>query len=135
MSDTPRTDAHQAASLRSGGRSVALGENAYWLCRKLERELRGAQARLQWFRENQNQIAMDVMRPVEEENARLQIDLEKVRAANVGLAMESHELQEHMARLLRAVSRRMQPDDPTPEDRLEMFEAWKQASDILSKIR
>jgi hypothetical protein len=39
MSDTPRTDAHQAACLRSGGRSVVLGENAYWLCRQLEREV------------------------------------------------------------------------------------------------
>jgi capsule polysaccharide export protein KpsE/RkpR len=43
---------------------------------ELECELREAKARLQWFMENQNQIAMDVIRPVEEENARLQHELD-----------------------------------------------------------
>ncbi len=38
MSNTPETDAHQSACLRSGGRSCDGGRNAYWLARKLERE-------------------------------------------------------------------------------------------------
>jgi hypothetical protein len=38
---------------------------------ELECELREAQAKLRWFMQNQNQIAMDVIKPVEEENARL----------------------------------------------------------------
>jgi hypothetical protein len=36
--ETPRTDAHQAACLKSGGRSGRFGQNAYWLARELERE-------------------------------------------------------------------------------------------------
>jgi len=36
-----------------------------------------------------------------------------------------------MARLCRAVSRRMMPDDPTPEDRMELREAFDAASSIL----
>lgn len=38
MIKTPRTDAHQSACLRSGGRSCEGGRNAYWLARQLERE-------------------------------------------------------------------------------------------------
>ena len=38
MTPTPRTDAHQSACLRSGGRSCDGGRNAYWLARQLERE-------------------------------------------------------------------------------------------------
>ena len=38
MTPTPRTDAHQSACLRSGGRSCEGGRNAYWLARQLERE-------------------------------------------------------------------------------------------------
>ena len=38
MIETPRTDAHQSACLRSGGRSCGDGRNAYWLARQLERE-------------------------------------------------------------------------------------------------
>jgi hypothetical protein len=38
MIETPRTDAHQSACLRSGGRSCEGGRNAYWLARQLERE-------------------------------------------------------------------------------------------------
>ncbi len=36
-----------------------------------------------------------------------------------------------MARLCRAVSRRMMPDDPTPEDRMELREAFDAAFSIL----
>ena len=38
MTPTPRTDAHQSACLRSGGRTCTEGRNAYWLARQLERE-------------------------------------------------------------------------------------------------
>ena len=37
-----------------------------------------------------------------------------------------------MARLCRAVSRRMMPDDPTPEDRLELRKAFDAAFSILN---
>jgi hypothetical protein len=36
------------------------------------------------------------------------------------------------ARLCRAVSRRMQADEPTPEDRLELLEAYDAASAFLA---
>jgi hypothetical protein len=36
-----------------------------------------------------------------------------------------------MARLCRSVSRRMMPDEPTPEDRMELREAFDAASSIL----
>ncbi len=43
MIATPRTNAHQAECLRSGGRSCDGGRNAYWLARELERELHETQ--------------------------------------------------------------------------------------------
>ena len=36
-----------------------------------------------------------------------------------------------MARLCRAVSRRMMPDEPTPDDRMELMEAYDAAAAIL----
>ena len=39
-----------------------------------------------------------------------------------------------MARLRRSVSRRMMPDDPTPEDRMELREAFDAASSILHNV-
>jgi hypothetical protein len=44
---------------------------------------------------------------------------------------ENTVLRGAMARLCRAVSCRMMPDDPAPEDRLELSEAWNQAREIL----
>jgi hypothetical protein len=67
--DTPKTDAEAKQAWLSATNRVQQVPADF--ARKLERELREAQAQLQWFMENQNQIAMDVMRPVQEENARL----------------------------------------------------------------
>ena len=39
MSNTPRTDDHQAECPQSGGRSCSLGRNADWLARERLREL------------------------------------------------------------------------------------------------
>jgi hypothetical protein len=64
MSDTPRTD----AQIYTDGQDPMVHAD---FARELERELQEAQAKLQWFFKNQNQIAMDLIRPVEEENARL----------------------------------------------------------------
>ena len=47
------------------------------------------------------------------------------------MAQEIDHLRGVMARLCRAVSRRMMPDDPTPEDRMELREAFDAASSIL----
>lgn len=44
---------------------------------------------------------------------------------------ENSRLRGAMARLCRAVSRRMMPDEPTPEDRMELREAFDAASDFL----
>jgi hypothetical protein len=44
---------------------------------------------------------------------------------------ENAVLRGAMARLCRAVSRRMMPDEPTPEDRMELREAFDAASSIL----
>jgi hypothetical protein len=44
---------------------------------------------------------------------------------------ENSRLRGAMARLCRAVSLRMMPDEPTPEDRMELREAFDTASDIL----
>jgi hypothetical protein len=41
------------------------------LVNKLQKENMELDRKLQWFMENQNQIAMDVIRPVEEDNAKL----------------------------------------------------------------
>ena len=68
MSATPRTDAEE---MQRGGDGAYYDYVKADFARELERELQEAQAKLQWFMENQNQIAMDVIRPVEEENARL----------------------------------------------------------------
>ena len=40
-----------------------------------------------------------------------------------------------MARLCRAVSRRMMPDEPTPEDRIEMLEAYAAACALLESCQ
>lgn len=47
------------------------------------------------------------------------------------LQHENAELRGAMARMCRAVSRRMMPDDPTPEDRMELREAFDAASEFL----
>jgi len=39
MTETPITDAHQSACLRTGGRSSEGGGNAYWLARKFESKI------------------------------------------------------------------------------------------------
>ena len=44
---------------------------------------------------------------------------------------ENSRLRGAMARMCRAVSRRMMPDDPTPEDRMELREAFDAASSLL----
>jgi hypothetical protein len=44
---------------------------------------------------------------------------------------ENAVLRGAMARLCRAVVCRMTPDEPTPEDRMELGEAWNQARGIL----
>jgi hypothetical protein len=48
---------------------------------------------------------------------------------------ENCSLRNHLTRICQAVSGRMQADEPTPEDRREMFDAWTQASDILANGR
>jgi hypothetical protein len=48
---------------------------------------------------------------------------------------ENSRLRGAMARLCRAVSRRMMPDEPTPEDRMELREAFDAASDILHNVK
>jgi argonaute-like protein implicated in RNA metabolism and viral defense len=61
MSDTPRTDAAELTEpheVRELGFCVVRADFA----RELERELQEAQAKLQWFMENQNQIAMELIR-------------------------------------------------------------------------
>jgi hypothetical protein len=76
MSDTPRTDAetcrdemdHVDTDFGPFAPSDTVPAD---FAREIERELEEAQAKLRWFMQNQNQIAMDVIRPVEEENARL----------------------------------------------------------------
>lgn len=45
---------------------------------------------------------------------------------------ENSRLRGAMARLCLAVSRRMMPDDPTPEDRMELREAFDAASEFLN---
>jgi hypothetical protein len=76
VSDTPRTDVIERAEWPEG--DPALGEDrAINLCRELERELQEAQAKLQWFMQNQNQIAMDIIRPVQEENAMLRESMQE----------------------------------------------------------
>jgi len=59
-------------------------------------------------------------------NAMLEERIEK-------LERERNELRGAMARLCRAVSRRMMPDEPTPEDRLELMEAYEQAVGIIER--
>lgn len=46
MSDTPITDEHLAACLRSGGRSCSGGRNAYWIARELEKKAAKAELAL-----------------------------------------------------------------------------------------
>ena len=50
-------------------------------------------------------------------------------------AFKLHSTKGALARLCRAVSRRMMPDDPTPEDRLELWEAYAHASAILTAFQ
>ena len=47
------------------------------------------------------------------------------------LERENAHLRGATARLCRAVSRRMMPDEPTPEDRMELREAFDAASEFL----
>ena len=47
------------------------------------------------------------------------------------LTLKNAILRARMARLCRAVSRRMIPDDPTPEDRMELREAYDAAIHFL----
>ncbi len=47
---------------------------------------------------------------------------------------ENAVLRGAMARLCRSVSRRMMPDEPTPEDRMELREAFDAASSILHNV-
>ncbi len=58
---------------------------------------------------------------------------EAVVPANVASELESalYTAQGLLARLCRSVSRRMMPDDPTPEDRMELREAFDAASEFL----
>jgi len=77
MSDTPETD--ERATFRpndDGMTDWVMAEFA----RELERVLIEANTKLQEFQENHNTIAMAIIRPVEEENARLReqiLDLAK----------------------------------------------------------
>ena len=47
----------------------------------------------------------------------------------------SAEIRGAMARLCRAVSRRMMPDEPTPEDRIELMEAYAAACALLESCQ
>ena len=47
----------------------------------------------------------------------------------------SAEIRGAMARLCRAVSRRMMPDEPTPEDRIELMEAYSAACALLESCQ
>jgi hypothetical protein len=47
------------------------------------------------------------------------------------LERENTAIRSAISRLCRAVSRRMQADDPTPEDRLELIEAYGAACALL----
>jgi len=58
---------------------------------------------------------------------------ERVEMQNIQLERERNELRGAMARLCRAVTRRMMPDEPTPEDRLELMEAYEQAVGIIER--
>jgi hypothetical protein len=87
---------------------------------KLERERDEAIALLESDKSTRNTI---IAKGVE-----LERQLEAMREA--ALHKNSH-LRGVMARLCRAVSRRMMPDDPTPEDRMELREAFDAASSIL----
>lgn len=58
-----------------------------------------------------------------------------VLAAVKGEDCENAALRGALARLCRAVSRRMMSDDPTPEDRMELREAFDAASDILHNVK
>ena len=51
------------------------------------------------------------------------------------LQHENAELRGAMARLCRAVSRRMMPDEPSPEDRMELRESFDAASEFLHNAR
>ena len=55
-----------------------------------------------------------------------------ILAAVEGADCENAALRGAIARLCRAVSRRMMPDDPTPEDRMELREAFDAASKLLA---
>ena len=44
---------------------------------------------------------------------------------------ENSRLRGAMARLCRAVSRRMMPDEPTPEDRMELRDAYLSALNLI----
>jgi seryl-tRNA synthetase len=63
--DTPKTDAEAKQAWLSATNRVQQVPADF--ARELERELQEAQAKLQWFMENQNQIAMELMRPAQEE--------------------------------------------------------------------
>jgi hypothetical protein len=54
-----------------------------------------------------------------------------ILAAVKGADCENAALRGALARLCRAVSRRMMPDEPTPEDRMELREAFDAASEFL----
>lgn len=58
---------------------------------------------------------------------------EAVVPAKVASEIESslYTAQGLLARLCRSVSRRMMPDEPTPEDRMELREAFDAASKFL----
>lgn len=52
----------------------------------------------------------------------------------IELEQRFYECNGAMARLCRAVSRRMMPDEPTPEDRMELLEAYNNACEILRAL-
>tara|TARA_R110000868_G_scaffold51318_4_gene162892 strand:- start:2578 stop:2952 length:375 start_codon:yes stop_codon:yes gene_type:complete len=69
----------------------------------------------------------------ERDEARERVDTMFAKYADIleEARSERDEARGAMARLCRAVSRRMMPDEPTPEDTMELGEALDAASSIL----
>ncbi len=106
--------------------------------RKLERERDEAQTKLtyvhRWIERNHPDGFIDSqshLQNLERVTDHIHDKLDELERERDEAEQQLKTMRGVMARLCRAVSRRMMPDDPTPEDRMELREAFDAASSIL----
>jgi septation ring formation regulator EzrA len=106
--------------------------------RKLERERDEALAKLthvhRWIERNHPDGYIDSqshLQNLERVTEHIHDKMDKLERERDEAEQQLKTMRGVMARLCRAVSRRMMPDDPTPEDRMELREAFDAASSIL----